>query len=257
MRAKIAVRLQTIEVKDRSLIGRIVMSRSEKSPGRRDFLRKMIVLVPTFSIAACAPLSAMRSVPEQIFSPQYFTGEEWTFLHAACARLIPADKNGPGAVELGVPEFIDREMEGPFGHAAHWYMQGPFTSAPPELGYQSPLTPRAVYRAGIAAVDAHCRKMFGNKSFSELPIAQQDVVLTGLEKGTLDFENVSGKAFFGLLLQNTKEGYLADPIHGGNKNMGSWKMIGFPGARADFIDWVDKYGTRYPLDPVAIAGRKG
>ena len=55
----------------------------------------------------------------------------------------------------------------------------------------------------------------------------------------------------------TQEGYLADPIHGGNKNMGSWKMIGFPGTRADFIDWVEKYGARYPLSPVGIAGRKG
>jgi len=241
------------------------MSRSEKSSSRRDFLCKMIALVPTVSIAAYLPLSALRTStaqaqtnsPTQTYSPKYFTREELVFLQAACARLIPADENGPGAVELGVPEFIDREMEGPFGHAAHWYMQGPFASAPPELGYQSPLTPRAVYRAGIAAVDAHCRKMFGNKSFSELPITQQDSVLTGLEKGTLDFDNVSGKSFFGFLLQNTKEGYLADPIHGGNKNMGSWKMIGFPGARADFLDWVDKYGARYPLSPVAIAGRKG
>jgi gluconate 2-dehydrogenase gamma chain len=82
-------------------------------------------------------------------------------------------------------------------------------------------------------------------------------VLTALEKGTLDFENVSGASFFGFLLQNTKEGYLADPIHGGNKDMGSWKMIGFPGARADFADWVDKYGARYPLGPVGIAGGKG
>jgi len=50
---------------------------------------------------------------------------------------------------------------------------------------------------------------------------------------------------------------LADPIHGGNKNMGSWKMIGFPGARADFIDWVDRYGARYPFDLVGVADRKG
>jgi gluconate 2-dehydrogenase gamma chain len=73
-------------------------------------------------------------------------------------------------------------------------MQGPFASALPEFGYQSPLTPRAVYRAGIAAVDAHCRRMFGNKSFFELPAAQQDSVLTDLENGLLDFENFSGKA---------------------------------------------------------------
>lgn len=64
------------------------MSGSEKSSSRRDFLRKMIVLVPTFSIAACAPLSALRITPEQVYSPRYFTGEEWAFLHAACA---PAD----------------------------------------------------------------------------------------------------------------------------------------------------------------------
>jgi len=233
------------------------MSRSEKSPTRRDFLRNMIALVPTFSIAACAPLSALRTSPAQAYSPRYFNREEWDFLHAACARLIPADENGPGAVELGVPEFIDREMEGAFGHAANWYMQGPFASAPPELGYQSQLTPRAVYRAGIAAVDGHCRSMFGNKSFSELPATTQDSVLTDLENGGLDFENVSGTSFFGFLLQNTKEGYLADPIHGGNKNLESWKMIGFPGARADFLDWVDAHGARYPLSPVGVAGRKG
>jgi gluconate 2-dehydrogenase gamma chain len=40
-------------------------------------------------------------------------------------------------------------------------------------------------------------------------------------------------------------------------NLGSWKMIGFPGARADFIDWVDEHGARYPLSPVGVAGGKG
>jgi gluconate 2-dehydrogenase gamma chain len=239
------------------------MSRSEISCNRRDFLCKTIALVPTFSVVAYLPLStlwtsiAQADSSKQVYSPKYFTREEWVFLQAACARLIPADENGPGAVELGVPEFIDREMDGPFGHAANWYMQGPFASALPEFGYQSPLSPRAVYRAGIAAVDAHCRKMFSNRSFSELHATEQDAVLTDLEKGALDFENVSGQSFFGFLLQNTKEGYLADPIHGGNKNMGSWKMIGFPGARADFLDWVNKYGARYPLSSVDIAGRKG
>ena len=232
------------------------MSKSEEASSRRNFVFKMLALVPTFSIPACAPLSALRTSPAQAYSPRCFTWEEWAFLHAACARLIPADENGPGAVELGVPEFIDREMDGAFGHAANWYMQGPFASALPEFGYQSPLTPRAVYRAGIAAVDAHCRRLFNNKPYSELPTAQQDSVLASLENGALDFENVSGQSFFGFLLQNTKEGYLADPIHGGNKNLGSWKMIGFPGARADFLDWVARHGARYPLSPVGIARGK-
>jgi len=233
------------------------MSGSETSSSRRDFLCKMIALIPAISMVSCGRFSSSKTSSAKTYSPKYFTREEWVFLQAACACLIPKDENGPGAVELGVPEFIDREMDGAFGHAANWYMQGPFASAVPELGYQSQLTPRAVYRAGIAAVDAHCRRMVGKKSFSELPVTMQDSVLTDLEKGALEFENISGKSFFGFLLQNTKEGYLADPIHGGNKNMGSWKMIGFPGARADFLDWVGKYGVRYPLGPVSIGGRKG
>jgi gluconate 2-dehydrogenase gamma chain len=233
------------------------MSTLKKSSDRRDFLRKMIALVPTFFIAACAPIAALRSSSRQGYSHKYFTGEEWAFLLAACGRLIPADGNGPGAVELGVPEFIDREMDGDFGHAAHWYMQGPFAPAAPEIGYQSPLSPREVYRAGIAAVNAHCRRLFGNKSFSELSVTSQDLVLAGLENGGIDFDTVSGKVFFNFLLQNTKEGYLADPVHGANKGMESWKMIGFPGARADFIDWVDKRGARYPFGPVGVETGEG
>jgi gluconate 2-dehydrogenase gamma chain len=233
------------------------MSRSGKIVSRRSFLGNMLALGSALSISAYAPLSAQGTVPAQGYSPKYFTKEEWAFLNAACGRLIPRDDNGPGAAELGVPEFIDREMEGAFGHAANWYMQEPFTSGVPEMGYQSPLTPREVYRAGIAAVDSHCLRNFGNRSFSELPAATQDSILKDLENGALDFERVSSKSFFDFLLQNTKEGYLADPIHGGNKHMESWRMIGFPGARADYLDWVDKPGARYPLGPVGIAGRRG
>jgi len=49
-----------------------------------------------------------------------------------------------------MPEFIDLEMEGPFGHAANWYMQGPFVSALPEFGYQSPLSRRALFTAPVS-----------------------------------------------------------------------------------------------------------
>lgn len=220
---------------------------------RRSFLCEIIVLAP-LSIIACAEIPVLRASSSKTYCPRYFTGEEWAFLAAACKRLIPTDENGPGAVELGAMEFIDLEMDGPFGHGVTWYMQGPFATAVPELGYQSPLVPRELYRIGIAAVNAYCRRNFGNKSFSELPAVLQDTVLTNLENGTIDFENVSGKLFFDLLLQNVKEGYLADPVHGGNKNMESWKMIGFPGARADFIDWVDKHSERYPLGPIGITG---
>jgi len=229
--------------------------------GRRNFLFKSIALVPAAALGACGSPQTVATggqdtttAPVHAYSPQYFTVEEWAFINAACARLIPADESGPSAVEAGVPEFIDRQLEGSFGHAALWYTQGPFIVATPEFGYQGKATPREVYRAGIAALDRHCRKNLEGKRFAECDAAVQDQLLKDVESGQLAFEEVAGTTFFAWLLQNTKEGYLADPIHGGNKDMGSWKMIGFPGARADFADWIDRPGEHYPLGPVGIAG---
>lgn len=238
------------------------------SPGRRGFLRRSIAIVPAASAltatgfvagqqAAAQPASAPAAPASPPYTPVYFHAEEWAFIQAAVARLIPSDDTGPGAIEAGVPEFIDRQMEGVFGHAAIWYMQAPFVPSSPLFGYQGKMPPREVYRAGIAATDAWCKQQKGGKRFAELDAATQDEVLKGLDGGTIQFAEVGAKDFFTFLLQNTKEGYFSDPIHGGNKNAVSWKMIGFPGARADFLDWVDKPGVHYPLPPVSINGPQG
>jgi gluconate 2-dehydrogenase gamma chain len=233
---------------------------------RRDFLFKAIALVPVASLTACwtretsaaGAQSMAAPSPRQpttiAYAPKYFTAEEWAFINAACGRLIPEDETGPGAVQSGVPEFIDRQLEGAFGHAARWYTQGPYIAAGPEFGYQGKTTPREVYRAGMTAINSHCIEIRGGKAFADCDASTQDAVLKDVESGHIVFDDVPGKTFFMWLLQNTKEGYLADPIHGGNRDMGAWKMIGFPGARADFADWVTRYGVRYPLGPVGVAG---
>jgi gluconate 2-dehydrogenase gamma chain len=238
----------------------------ERLATRRIFLIKLIALVPVASLTACGSRETSaadaqskaipfpQQPPTSAYSLQYFTAEEWAFINAACGRLIPEDENGPGAVQSGVPEFIDRQLAGAFGHAARWYTQGPFIAAGPEFGYQGKATPREVYRAGIAAMNNHCIERRGGKAFADCDASTQDEVLKEVESGHIAFDDVPGKAFFMWLLQNTKEGYLADPIHGGNKEMGAWKMIGFPGARADFADWVTRHGVHYPLGPVGVAG---
>jgi gluconate 2-dehydrogenase gamma chain len=236
---------------------------------RRAFLRHTIAIVPTAALAAAsvgctsAPTPANTAAKADApaasvaYQPAFFHADEWVFVQAAVARLIPSDDTGPGALEAGVPEFIDRQMDAVFGHAAIWYMQGPFVDSAPEFGYQGLLAPREVYRAGIVALEAHCKRTFAQKTFAQLDAAQQDSVLKGLESGEIKFESVSSKTFFGFLLQNTKEGYLSDPIHGGNKNAAAWAMIGFPGARADYADWAGRPGERYSLPPVSINGPQG
>jgi gluconate 2-dehydrogenase gamma chain len=37
--------------------------------------------------------------------------------------------------------------------------------------------------------------------------------------------------------------------------MVGWKLVGFPGTRYDYRDWVDRHNEAYPLPPVGITGR--
>lgn len=185
----------------------------------------------------------------------FFTPAEAAFVEAAAARLIPGDDLGPGAVEAGAPRFIDRQLAGEFGLGTRWYMQGPWAKGEPTQGYQSRLTPAAMYRAAIKAIDAATAAAHEGKRFAELAAADQDVFLSGLETGQIDLGQVAAKAFFELLLQNVVEGFWSDPIYGGNRDMVGWKLIGFPGARYDNTPFVSRHGEAYPLPPAGLKGR--
>jgi len=190
------------------------------------------------------------------YVPTFFNAVEWRFMNAAVGRLIPSDGPGPGGVETGVPEFIDRQMELPYGHGAYFYMQGPFQpDAPATLGYQLRYTPRELYRSGIAAANDACRAAAG-KAFADRTADEQDRFLASLETNQVHLSGPPAAAFFGQLLENVREGYFADPLYGGNRGMAAWKWIGFPGARADFTDWIDQAGQKYPYGPVAISGAR-
>jgi gluconate 2-dehydrogenase gamma chain len=181
----------------------------------------------------------------------FFTAPESAFVEAAVARLIPADGLGPGAKEAGVAYYIDQQLNGAFGAAAHTYMQGPYAEGLPTQGYQLALTPGDVYRIGIAACDAACAKQYG-KTFAQLGAAHQDEFLGTLEHGTLAFDAFPSPVFFDLLLQNTTEGFFADPIYGGNRDKIGWKLIGFPGVAAAYLSTITQYNKPYTAEPVSL-----
>ncbi len=185
----------------------------------------------------------------------FFTSDEASLVEAAVDRLIPPDDRGPGGKDAGCAVFIDRQLAGPYGRAEGLYMKPPFMPGAVTQGYQLPDAPAARYRAGLKAIADYVRSSFSGKAFGELPASDQDKVLTGLESGSIKLNDVNGADFFALLLGNTEEGFFADPIYGGNRDMAGWKLIGFPGARYDYRDWVERHNERYPLPPVSIMGR--
>lgn len=247
------------------------MSSEKTNNSRRDFLVKSMALIPTVvigsgSVGAVAAASTAQAAERATaggsasattgdWKPQFFNEREWAFINAAVARPIPADELGPGAREAGVPEFIDRQMNTPYATGSIWYMQGPFNpDVPKEMGYQLPLVPKQIYNLGIADADEWCQGQY-HQPFAGLTPEQQDAALSQFEAGSAAFKQLPSSLFFSYLLQNTREGFFSDPIHGGNKGMVGWTLINFPGARADFMDWVER-GERYPLPPVSINGER-
>ena len=225
------------------------------TPSRRQFLAATSVTTAISVLPAWVYAEQSNPVPLEQYLPEYLNATEWAFIMAATARLIPAEGDGPSAHEARVPVFIDRQLASSYGLGASWYMGGPHDpNADPALGYQTPLTPRQIYRQGIAAINGWCELTHG-KRFDALEAAQQDDVLTAVQQGDIQLD-AELRDFFSLLLSNSKEGYFSDPKYGGNHNMLAWSYIGFPGARASFKEWAGQHNVPYPLGPVSIAGER-
>ncbi len=185
----------------------------------------------------------------------YFTPEEGAAVEALVDRLIPPDPETPGGRDAGCAVFIDRQLAGPYGTSQALYMRPPFREGTKNQGEQSPQTPAMRYRLALADLDAHCRGGFAGKTFAQLSGDAQDSVIHDMQGAVINFPNTSAHGFFELLIKNTQQGFLADPVYGGNRNMCAWKMIGFPGARYDYRDWIDRHNEKYPLPPVGIGDR--
>ncbi len=183
----------------------------------------------------------------------FFTAEEGAAVEAMVDQLIPPDPQTPGGKDAGCAVFIDRQLAGPYGRSEALYMRGPFANGTPEQGAQSPLTPAARYRQSLAALNEYTRRNVDGQTIAQLSGARLGQILKGLESGDIQLAGADGKAFFSLLLTDTKAGFFSDPIYGGNRGMASWTMIGFPGARYDYRDWVQRHNERYPHGPISIA----
>jgi gluconate 2-dehydrogenase gamma chain len=142
---------------------------------------------------AQARSQALAAIGETLVS---LTPAEAETLRAMVARIIPADENGPGALEARADRFIDRALAGALK------------------------SQREAYSAGLAAVNAQALAGKG-AAFAKLSSDDQDTILTAMQS----------TPFFNLVRNHTIQGTFSDPFYGGNENFTGWSLIGYPGAR--------------------------
>ena len=231
----------------------------DEPPTRRAFLKSVGALgaaslpISTSVAATAGRAHGAHDLVPVASSPREFLSEhEFAFIDAALAILIPTDELGPGARDAGVATFIDRQLASIWGGHGRNYRQGPWLEGVPTQGFQSPLTPRDIYRLGIAETDRYCHREH-SKPFAELDPARQEDALKALEAGTVPLESVPSALFFGMFWENVVQGYFADPIYGGNRDKAGWRLIGYPGVAATYIDRIERYDVPYRVEPVSIA----
>jgi len=232
----------------------------EQGLGRRDFLKGAVVggaAAATTSFEASTPAQAQAQA--QAAAPaaagySFFNLEEAAFVEALVDHMVPADELTPKGTDLGINVYIDRALAGAWGKGDRLYMQGPWKLGVPSQGYQLPLTPAQLYRAGIEATNAYCTKTYG-KPFDRLDEKQREDVLVGLSTGKVTFEGgLPARVFWTTVYQTVMEGMFSDPIYGGNRDKAGWKMIGFPGVIEVNRENVAKYLDKpFPTNPLSIA----
>lgn len=213
---------------------------------------------------------------------QYFVPFQASIIEAAAARLIPTDDLGPGATEADVVRFIDQQLQQERiayrGYRGQRYGLGPYRAGEVTQGDQSALPMAERFRIGILGLEGLAQERF-NSGFVRLTPEQQDEILRAMDDGEIEnfgrvslttqpavFEGgdqgvgassgqtaITAKAFFELLLAYTIAGFFVDPVHGGNRDMVGWKMIGFPGAQIGYGEWILRYGEPFDGPYLSLA----
>jgi gluconate 2-dehydrogenase gamma chain len=234
----------------------------DQNLGRRDFLKGAVVggaaaATATVSLPQGADAQQPAATPAAApATPGYafLNLDEAAFVEALVDHMVPADELSPKGTDIGINIYIDRALAGAWGKGERLYMQGPWKRGVPSQGYQLPLTPAQLYRTGIEATNAHCRKTYG-KPFDRLDEPQREEVLVALSTGKVTFDSgLPARVFWTAMYQTVMEGMFSDPIYGGNRDKAGWRLIGFPGAIAVHRENVEKYrDKKFPSDPVSIA----
>jgi len=183
------------------------------SVSRRDVLKGVGALgAGMLSSGAATELSAQSETAKLVAqipvreALEVLTAVEAATLEAICERLIPSDKNGPGAKEARAVHYIDHSL------ASHNQSH------------------RQDYLIGLSALNDYARQTRGN-AFYDVSIDVQNSILSALQDNKLEGFSPSAAGFFNIVRGHTIEGTFCDPYYGGNQQFVGWDMLRYPGIR--------------------------
>ena len=172
-------------------------------------------LPPAIERAARAAEQAGRS---GVYRALFFTPQEWETVRVLAETIIPADPEGGGAIDAGVPEFIDFTLDDR-----------------PEL--QTPI------RGGLRWLDGACGDRFG-KPFASCTTQERATVLDLIAwEAASPPELTPGVAFFRQFRDLVASGYFTSRIgmeylgYSGNTFVSEWN--GCP------AEALEKFGLAY------------
>ncbi len=204
------------------------MAKNTRGVSRRDLFKRAglagaALTIPVTPAQPAAPEQARPATPAAATVKREpvvnLTADEADLLEAICARIIPTDRNGPGAREARAAHYIDRALGGALKET------------------------RETYRAGLAAFDRYCRSS-RRAPFLELSERDQDSVLIDVETGAATGFTGSSGQFFAMVRTHTLQGTFGDPYYGGNANFVGWDLIGYPGIRLNVTSEEQRLGSR-------------
>ncbi len=162
---------------------------------RRKFIRDVTALAGGLTVLPACNRSRGRW--------RFFTSEEADLVFAICEQIIPTDQD-PGAAYAGVPNFIDKQLVGPYKRF------------------------QETYRNGLRGVQETSQAVFGGR-FESLAWDRQTEVLKALEAGKAEgpaWKSLDAQIFFELIRDHTMQGFYGSPRHGGNWDYVSYRMLG-------------------------------
>ena len=162
---------------------------------RRDFLKSTALAVTGMLLY---PISAHADGGFRFLSE-----ESRGCLIALCEQIIPRD-NDPGATDAGVIHYIEKQVSTIFESDTTKYLHG------------------------LKSLQALSKREMG-QSFETLESQAQISIMEKMERGQLpdeDWPKISASAFFNLVLKHTMQAFYGSPIHGGNKDYASFRMLG-------------------------------